>query len=776
MDDLTADNNRTLEIMADDEIVSASSIYGIDVLKRMIPHSIDGMKFIQRLILWSLRNTTERTGFSLKLGEIATLHQGGDTGIYDAIVLMAQDFKVGQPLVEIIGNWGSYDNPEAGDRRYIKLLRSQFATDLFFGSTHVDTLPMIYSKNWQTTFPEYLIPCIPATLLYYNITVGYGFSSSCPQRNLADVCDLTMRQCDYRATKKGMILPDQVLAKYLIPDYPIPGLIRNRPQLLEEYAKGNYTVPIYQDGTISIAGNVVNIHYLNVKDDFRNTIDRIHKLLTDKQAKNFWLYPLLKSFPSNLSGVDPRYRLEFKPNVDVFSILDRLKRLFAVTGTLHPKYNFIWQNRIQNHTPKSLLYTWYTARLSNVRACIKLDHAQLLTKKLLLSAILLINDRMDLVVEIIKNSTDEHMVSNLRDAFPGLTISQAVAITRQPLSQLNKQSEARIQQSIEKNNGDIANVLTRYNDLDSQIYNDAQRMKKRYQKPRRSRFSEDFMGYVMFGNRGAIHFFDHDEMERILVDNNSVKGLKIVRYHDHLPGRTVVLNGRPVTDKALPGHELRAERILEHPNKGAYTFFRSGNTAGFIEGVHLKQHKTFESDAAGEVVEREELETTSLSFTTHKFWAIKKNGSIEKGLTTEHSNRKSLCRGAKSDIYEVIPRYCSDMVVFHMDPSTPNQVRVDRILVEPDRPGRCSFVAGGTSIILDIYSLQTKQLYLSLPSNCLNKLSVEYLFVRNIERLFTGTKRTEIIELTKATKGDFSRYIKRHGQLPKVMTFYLPEK
>lgn len=224
------------------ELIEDSITYGSSVIADKFPNIIDGLKAIQRRIVWFCRKLERPAGLTKLLGVVGEAHTGGESSIEDATIRMSQDFKVGNPLVRIDGKNGEYYDPgSAAGSRYLKAINSDFATDVFLKGVNSRTLPMTATKDFLTVEPVHLIPRLPTALILGNTTIGYGFKSKVPMIQFEDVCDMVIHYATMRRTNRLYIPHPKEYVKYMIPSFPVRNLIKNREALEEAYANEDYT-------------------------------------------------------------------------------------------------------------------------------------------------------------------------------------------------------------------------------------------------------------------------------------------------------------------------------------------------------------------------------------------------------------------------------------------------------------------------------------------------------------------------------------------------------
>jgi len=211
------------------------------ILDRALPHIGDGLKPVQRRIVYAMSELGLKAGSKFKksartVGDVlGKFHPHGDSACYEAMVLMAQPFSYRYPLLEGQGNWGSPDDPKSfAAMRYTESRLSKFAELLLAEVAHgtVDWLP-----NFDGTLEEpKLLPAqVPHVLLNGTTGIAVGMTTDIPPHNLAEVISACIHLLD---NPKASV---RELCKYIPgPDYPTDAeIITPRSDLLKIYETGN---------------------------------------------------------------------------------------------------------------------------------------------------------------------------------------------------------------------------------------------------------------------------------------------------------------------------------------------------------------------------------------------------------------------------------------------------------------------------------------------------------------------------------------------------------
>ncbi|MEW6489972.1 MAG: DNA topoisomerase IV subunit A [Thermodesulfobacteriota bacterium] len=214
--------------------------YAVSVLlSRAIPDVRDGLKPVHRRILYAMSQLGLGARATFKksarvVGDvIGKYHPHGDASVYEAMVLMAQNFNLRYPLIDGQGNWGSLDGDNAAAMRYTECRLTEFSRVLLeeLGKGTVDFRPNYDGNELE---PAFLPARVPTVLLADQLGIAVGMASSVPAHNLLEVCRAAIALFQSPGTTlKGL------LRHVKGPDFPCGGQIINSPAELEEiYATG----------------------------------------------------------------------------------------------------------------------------------------------------------------------------------------------------------------------------------------------------------------------------------------------------------------------------------------------------------------------------------------------------------------------------------------------------------------------------------------------------------------------------------------------------------
>src|SRR5262245_36777550 len=208
-----------------EEVEAAFLEYSMSVIvSRALPDVRDGLKPVQRRILWAmhdahLRPERPHVKCARVVGDVmANYHPHGDAAIYEALVRLGQDFTLPHPLVDKHGNFGSpSDGPAAS--RYTECRLSQIATEML-ASINEGTVDFEPNYDASQTEPVVLPARFPNLLVNGQTGIAVGMATNIPPHNRAEICGAALKLIDK---------PDATLSELMRsvkgPDFPTGALI-----------------------------------------------------------------------------------------------------------------------------------------------------------------------------------------------------------------------------------------------------------------------------------------------------------------------------------------------------------------------------------------------------------------------------------------------------------------------------------------------------------------------------------------------------------------------
>lgn len=409
------------------------------ILDRALPHLADGLKPVQRRIIYAMAELGLGSGAKPKksaraIGDvIGKFHPHGESACYEAMVLMAQDFSFRYPLVDGQGNWGSPDDPKSfAAMRYTETRLRPYTETLLaeLGEGTVD-----WVDNFDATLKEpSLLPArLPNVLLNGGTGIAVGMATEIPPHNLREVAQACIRLLERRSTSV-----EELFELVPGPDLPSGATIVTSPdELLEIYRTGTGT--IRQRACWHEEGQWLIIDALPHQTPVGRLVQQLDTLIREKKV------PGLAAVRDESDHQNPvRIVLIPRRGVDHQEIMLQLCALSVLERNYRVNINVIGMDgRPRVYGLRELLLEWVDFRVKTVRRRLEHRQATLTARLEICLGLKLVYSRLTEVVEVLRTSSEPEV--GLQRHL-GLNERQAEAVLSMPLRRLARLEEERILQ------------------------------------------------------------------------------------------------------------------------------------------------------------------------------------------------------------------------------------------------------------------------------------------------------------------------------------------
>ena len=281
------EHGRIVRVDIDKQMQSAYIDYSMSVIvSRALPDARDGMKPVQRRILYAMNEAGIAASGPYKksariVGDVlGKYHPHGDSSIYGALVRMAQDWSMRYPLVDGQGNFGSIDQDPPAAMRYTEARMRKIAEDLL-EDIDEDTVDMQPTFDDSGKEPTVLPSRIPNLLVNGSSGIAVGMATNMAPHNLAEVCDGIAAYIDNKD-----ITVEELMQHVKAPDFPTGGVIYGYDGVRSAFATGLGRVVVRGEAEIETTESgrnqiiVRSIPYMVNKAEM---IKRIADLVTEKK-------------------------------------------------------------------------------------------------------------------------------------------------------------------------------------------------------------------------------------------------------------------------------------------------------------------------------------------------------------------------------------------------------------------------------------------------------------------------------------------------------------
>jgi topoisomerase-4 subunit A len=408
------------------------------ILDRALPHVGDGLKPVQRRILYAMSElglsaTAKFKKSARTVGDVlGKFHPHGDSACYEAMVLMAQPFSYRYPLVDGQGNWGSPDDPKSfAAMRYTESRLTPYA-ELLLGEVDQGTV------DWQPNFdgtleePRLLPARLPNLLLNGTTGIAVGMATDILPHNLREVA----RACRHLLEHPDATVED--LIRFVPgPDFPTAGEIVTPPaELLKLYLSGGGSVR--QRARYELERGDIVITALPYQVSGSRVMEQIAAQFNAKKL------PMIEDFRDESDHEFPT-RFVIVPRSNRVDVERLMSHLFATTDlerSYRVNMNVIGLNgRPRVMTLRDILVEWLTYRTATVRRRLQHRLDKVLERLYLLDGLLIAFLNLDEVIHLVRVEDEPKPILMARFA---LSDAQADYVLNTRLRQLARLEELKI--------------------------------------------------------------------------------------------------------------------------------------------------------------------------------------------------------------------------------------------------------------------------------------------------------------------------------------------
>ncbi len=215
------------------------------IIARALPDVRDGLKPVQRRTLYDMYELGIRYDKPYRkcariVGDtMGKYHPHGDSSIYEALVVMAQEFKKGLPLVDGHGNFGSIEGDGAAAMRYTEARLKKITQEAYLADLDKDVVDFVPNFDETEKEPAVLPVKVPNLLINGAEGIAVGMATSIPPHNFGEVIE------GVKAYMKNPDINTEQMMEYIKgPDFPTGGIVVNKDDLLQIYATGTGKIKI----------------------------------------------------------------------------------------------------------------------------------------------------------------------------------------------------------------------------------------------------------------------------------------------------------------------------------------------------------------------------------------------------------------------------------------------------------------------------------------------------------------------------------------------------
>ena len=453
----SANLGHTKDVVFEREIGEAYLDYAMStIVARALPDVRDGLKPVQRRILFSMLELGARAGSQYRksariVGDtMGKYHPHGDGAIYDALVHLAQDFSMRLPLIDGQGNFGSIDNDPAAAMRYTEA-RLNGISEAMLEDIGRDTVDFVENFDTTAEMPEVLPARFPNLVANGAAGIAVGLATKIPPHNLAEVANAICAMID-----NPELTIDELLEHVPGPDFPT-GAIINRENIRTAYLSGRGSILMRARTEIETANDgretivVTELPYMVKK---ARLITKIAELAQAKVIED------ISDIRDESDRNGMRIAIILKRNAHATKTLNQLFKHTALQATFGVNAVCLVNGQPRTLGIREMLSEFIAHRETVVGRRARFELARARTREHVLVGFILALDNIDAVVELIRRAptTDdarEQLVERLElteiqaNAVLDMQLRRLVALETQKLRDELAEIQARIAELVD---------------------------------------------------------------------------------------------------------------------------------------------------------------------------------------------------------------------------------------------------------------------------------------------------------------------------------------
>lgn len=510
------------------------------IISRALPDARDGLKPVQRRILYSMYNLGNTHNHPTKksariVGDvIGKYHPHGDVAVYDTMARMAQKFTMNHTLVNGQGNMGSIDGDPPAAQRYTEVRLESLAEEML-SDLEKEAVPFVPNFDNTETEPEILPGKVPNLLLNGAAGIAVAVATSIMPHNLRELCNAILAYLENPAIENAE------LVHYITgPDFPTGGIIFNTESLIASYLTGRGSVTIRGVTEIEENGhkNRIVIKEIPYTVNKAAMVEQIARLAREKKL------PEISGVKDESSKEGIRVTIDLKQDANTEYVLNTLYKHTPLQLTLPIANIAVIGKRLVTLNLKQYIKIFVDHRLESIKARTRFELRVATDRLHIVDGLIIAVNDIDRTVGIIKNSKDiKEAKSRLIEEY-SLSEKQAVAILDMKLSRLTNLETS----SLTAEQSELRNQISRYNAIlgaDSEVYKiiaeETTDIREKYSRERRTK---------VMGNLSDIEITREslvvdEDISVILTANGYLKRLPVNSYKEQDRGGRGVIAIQP---------------------------------------------------------------------------------------------------------------------------------------------------------------------------------------------------------------------------------------
>ena len=508
------------------------------IVSRAIPSIEDGMKPVQRRILYAMQqlglkpNTQTKKSARVVGDVIGKYHPHGDSAVYEAMVRMAQNFSLRYPLVFGQGNFGSIDGDSPAAMRYTEAKLEKYSSELL-EDLDKDTVTFLPNYDGSLKEPELLPGKLPALVLNGATGIAVGMATNIPPHNLTEVSDAIIQYID----KPDLTVEEIVSTSIKGPDFPTGGKVQGNMVELYKTGRGKLTirgkVDIEEGKKKNSLKQVLVITEIPYMVNKATLITQIAELVRDKKIKD------ISDLRDESSKGKIRIVIELKKDVDPQFVINALYKYTRLQDSFSVNFLALVKGKPKVLGIIDVLKNYVRHRKSVITRRTQFELTKALLRQEIVEGLLLAIDNLDEVIKIIRfdSNPSEKLVSRF-----GFSENQVKAILETKLRQLTSLETDKLKsehEELTKKIGELQKILGDVKEILKIIKKEVLELKEKYGDSRRTK--------IIRGSLKEISEKDLVEEKDVFVsitDKGYIKRMDVETYKEQKRGGRGVTGGK----------------------------------------------------------------------------------------------------------------------------------------------------------------------------------------------------------------------------------------
>ena len=521
----------------EEEMRSSYMDYAMSVIvARALPDVRDGLKPVQRRILYAMQGLGMRSNSSYKksarlVGEVlGKYHPHGETAVYDAMVRMAQDFSMRVQLVDGQGNFGSVDNDPPAAMRYTEARLSSAAEEML---VNLDEETVDFVDNFDASLQEpVLLPArLPNLLLNGAAGIAVGMATNIPPHNLSELCDAI-----YLLLRDPDPATNALMQRVRGPDFPTGATIMGNEGIQEAYETGRGQIVVRGTATIEPmkrSGRMqIVVTELPYQVNKATLIEKIAGLVKSKRLEG------ISEIRDESDRKGMRIVMELRSGAQGLVILNKLYKLTAMQSTFSANMLALVDGTPRVVTLRDALLEYIAFRRIVIRRRAQFQLRKAKERSHILEGLRIALANLDAVIALIRNALDADTAKTQLMEWYNLSDVQAQAILDMQLRRIAALEREKIESEYKELQSTIKGLeelLADPEKVDAEIKKETMALKKKHGSERRTIIGEDVRDF----RREDLE--PHEQIVITLSQGGYVKRIPASTYRNqHRGGKGVV--------------------------------------------------------------------------------------------------------------------------------------------------------------------------------------------------------------------------------------------